>query len=107
MDKTPYPPDLAQAWSRLFGYAWLPENRDFLQQLRKDPKVTITQVVNSGTPENVQGPCATILEYVNSDNCEYGYIAIPTLPDGLKELSEEQLYLYANQSELYGIMRQT
>ena len=107
MNKPPYPPDLADAWARVFGYAWQEDHRDFLQGLRKDPKNTITNVVNQGTPEQLQGPCATILEYVSSDNCEYGYIALPKLPEGLEGLSEEALYAYANQSELYGIMRQS
>ena len=105
MEKIPYPPDLATAWSRVFGHAWYKDNKDFLQALRKDPKHTITNVVNSGTPEVLVGSCATILEYVNSDNPEYGYIAIPVLPEGLQELSDEELYGYASQSELYGIMR--
>ncbi|HEY9633208.1 MAG TPA: hypothetical protein V6D14_07370 [Coleofasciculaceae cyanobacterium] len=102
-----YPPDLADAWSRVFGHAWYKDNRDFLQRLRKDPKHTITDVVNSGNPEHLVSSCATILEYVNSDNCEYGFISLPALPSGLQGLSEEQLFVYANQSELYGVMRQT
>lgn len=107
MDKPPYPPDLAEAWARVFGHAWHKENQDFLTRLRKDPRETITNVVNASAPETLVGPCATILEYVNSENCEYGFIAIPVLPEGLQGLSDEALYAYANQSELYGIMRQT
>lgn len=107
MDKPPYPPDLAEAWARVFGHGWHKDNRDFLQGLRKDPRNTITNVVNSGQPASIVGPCATILEYVSSDNCEYGYIAIPVLPEGLQGLTDEQLYAYASQSELYGIMRQS
>ncbi len=107
MDKPPYPPDLAEAWNRVFGHAWHKDNKDFLQRIRKDPKKTITDVVNSGTPESIVGSCATILEYVNTDNCEYGFISLPKLPEGLQVLSDEQLYAYANQSELYGIMRQS
>jgi hypothetical protein len=107
MDKPLYPPDLAEAWNRLFGHAWHKNNKEFLHQLRKAPRQTIGEVVNSGKPESILGSCATILEYVNDDYCEYGFISLPTLPEGLEGLSEEQLYAYANQSELYGIMRHT
>ncbi|MEW6496764.1 MAG: hypothetical protein AB1589_30210 [Cyanobacteriota bacterium] len=102
-----YPPDLADAWARVFGHAWHKNNKDFLQRLRKDPKYAITDVVDSGNPEHLVGSCATILEYVNSDNCEYGFVSLPSLPPALQELSEEQLYVYANQNEMYGIFRVT
>ncbi len=100
-----YPPDLADAWARVFGHAWHKDNRDFLQRLRKDPKNAITDVVNSTKPEHLVCACTTILEYANTDHCEYGFLSIPTLPPALETLSEEQLYVYANRSELYGVMR--
>jgi len=45
MTKSLYPSDLQDAWANVIAYAW--KNKEFLLQLRKDPKQTINNVVNS------------------------------------------------------------
>ena len=105
MSNPPYPDDLREAWAYVLAYAWQKNNADFLTQLRRDPKQTVTNVVNSGNPEPILGPCATILEYVNREGSVEGFLMLPNLPDGLQDLSEEQLFAYANQDGMFGLMR--
>jgi hypothetical protein len=99
------PQELRDAWARVFGYAWHTNNNNFLRRLNKDPKTTIEEVVNSGQPESLVKACVTIIEYVNDENSQEGFLALPPPPQELRELSEEQLYTYAKQDGLYGVLR--
>ena len=109
MINTPCPPELRDAWARVFAHAWKPGNQDFLRKLNKDPRQTISQIANPDSPENLPRACQTILNYVDAPDSEEGFLALPpvleNLPGDLSELSEEQLYSYANQDGLYGILR--
>jgi len=105
MTKSLYPSDLQDAWAKVIAYAW--KNGEFLRQLRNDPKQTINNVVNSGNPEKLIGACATIIEHINSPDSEEGFLPLPNLPEELDTLSDDQLYGYANQSGLFGLMRCT
>lgn len=105
MTKNLYPSDLQDAWAKVIAYAW--KNKEFLRQLRNDPKQTINNVVNSGNPEKLIGACATIIEHINSPDSEEGFLPLPNLPEELDTLSDDQLYGYANQGGLFGLMRFT
>ncbi|WP_017721514.1 hypothetical protein [Kamptonema formosum] len=102
------PQELRDAWARVFAYAWSQDNKDFLHRLNKDPRQTITAVARNRQFGNsaVAAACSTILRYVEDPNSEEGFLALPPLPDSFTdELTEEQLYTYARQDGLYGILR--
>ncbi|AFY84706.1 hypothetical protein [Oscillatoria acuminata] len=103
------PQELRNAWARVFAHAWSQEDREFLRRLNKDPRQTIEQIASgeSSDSEQLCQACQTILEYVNDPNSEEGFLALPPLPEHLQRgnLSEEQLYTYANQDGLYGVLR--
>ena len=106
MINTPCPPELRDAWARVFAHAWKHDNKDFLRQLNKDPRQTISQIAHSGQPENLAAPCQTILDYIDAPDSEEGFLALPPLPESFPgDLSEEQLYSYAKQDGLYGLLR--
>lgn len=106
MINTPCPPELRDAWARVFAHAWKQDNKDFLRKLNKDPRQTISQIAHSREPEKLAEPCQIILNYVDAPDSEEGFLALPPLPESLTgDLSEEQLYSYANQEGLYGIVR--
>ncbi|MEG4171044.1 MULTISPECIES: hypothetical protein [unclassified Microcoleus] len=107
MINTPCPPELRDAWARVFAHAWKHDNKDFLRKLNKDPRQTISQIANSRSPEKLAEACQTILKYVDAPDSEEGFLALPPLPESLTtgDLSEEQLYGYAKQDGLYGILR--
>lgn len=107
MINTPCPPELRDAWARVFAHAWKHDNQDFLRKLNKDPRQTISQIANSREPEKLAEACQTILNYVDAPDSEEGFLALPPLPESLtgNDLSEERLYSYANQEGLYGILR--
>lgn len=102
------PQDLRESWARVFAYAWSQDNKDFLRRLNKDPRQTITGVAKNRQLDNpaLVEACNTILRYVDDPNSEEGFLALPPLPDSFAdELTEEQLYTYARQDGLYGILR--
>ena len=109
---TPPPEELRDAWARVFAYAWSREESQFLRPLNKDPRQTITEVATARGnqyPEDLVKSCQTILRYVNDPNSEEGFLALPPLHDSFRQghlgLSEEQLYTYAIQDGLYGVLR--
>jgi hypothetical protein len=103
---TPPPQDLRDAWARVFAHAWHHNPNDFLRKLNKDPKATIEGVVSSGEPKSLVDSCTTILRYVNDENSEEGFLALPPIQDSFRQgLNEEQLYQYASQDGLYGTLR--
>ncbi|HIK09942.1 MAG TPA: hypothetical protein IGS52_06705 [Oscillatoriaceae cyanobacterium M33_DOE_052] len=106
------PEELRDAWARVFAYAWSREESQFLRPLNKDPRQTITEVAAARSnqyPAELVESCQTILRYVNDPNSEEGFLALPPLPDSFRQghlgLSEEQLYTYAIQDGLYGVLR--
>lgn len=101
------PEELQQSWARVFAYAWSQEDREFLRRLNKDPRQTISQVVSTKQPKHLVEYCQTILNYVDDPDSEEGFLALPPLPPSFSReiLTEEQLYTYANQDGLYGILR--
>jgi hypothetical protein len=104
----PCPQELRNAWARVFAYAWSQENKEFLRRLNKDPRQTITAAARNRQFGNsaVVEACNTILRYVDDPHSEEGFLALPPLPDSFAdELSEEQLYTYAKQDGLYGVLR--
>ena len=106
MINTPCPPELRDAWARVFAHAWKRDNKDFLRTLNKDPRQTISQIANSRQPEELAEACQTILNYVDAPDSEEGFLALPDLPESFPgDLSEEQLYSYAKQDGLYGLLR--
>lgn len=108
-NSTVVPENLRNAWARVFAHAWSHEDRKFLRRLNKDPRQTIEQIASgkSGDSKQLRQACQTILEYVNAPDSEEGFLALPPLPESLQRgnLSEEQLYTYANQDGLYGVLR--
>lgn len=105
---TPPPQEYREAWARVFAHAWHQNPNDFLRRLNKDPRKTIEGVVNSGQPKNLVSHCTTILQYVNDENSEEGFLALPPISDNFRNsLDEEQLYQYAKQDGLYGTLRVT
>ena len=108
MTTTKTPEDLRSAWARVFAYAWQKPHKDFLRKLNKDPRRTITEIAQGGEPKHLLDACKVILHHVDSPNSEEGFLALPPLSEGLKGgLSEEQLYSYAMQDGLYGVLRVT
>ncbi len=111
------PEELRNAWARVFAHAW--RNEKLLRKLNKDPRKTIRHLAGiekdeqwAGdlvAPESIQlltEASNTIHLYVEDENSEEGYLALPPLPDSLKgNLSEDQLYQYASQDGLYGLLR--
>ncbi|MBW4497621.1 MAG: hypothetical protein KME26_32065 [Oscillatoria princeps RMCB-10] len=118
MARSACPQDLREAWARVFAYAWSnKDDQDFLRRLNKDPRKTIEESSQQGRTKQNKAPknekeqllaaaCSTILQYVDAENSEEGFLALPPLPDSFAdELTEEQLYTYARQDGLYGILR--
>lgn len=111
------PEELRNAWARVFAQAW--RNEKLLRKLNKDPRGTIHQLAgienseelakylgDTKILERLREPSATIYRYVEAEDSEEGYLALPPLPHSLKgNLSEDQLYQYASQDGLYGLLR--
>lgn len=111
------PAELRNAWARVFAHAW--RNEKLLRKLNKDPRGTIHQLAGKensqelaeyiGDPtllEALKEASCIIHDFVEAEDSEEGYLALPPLPESLKgNLSEEQLYQYASQDGLYGLLR--
>lgn len=105
---TACPQDLRDAWARVFAHAWQADNREFLRRLNKHPRQTISQIANGQRSEKLTEACKTILRYVDDPNSDEGFLALPPLPESLQgDLNEDQLYTYAKQDGLYGLLRVT